>query len=77
MKYNNNYFIQINYFGMIRQTTGEDWNETQISLSTAVPSIGGNIPEINAENVRMRPEYRPMPRMMKAKSSAPGKVQHR
>ncbi len=47
----------VNYFGMICQTTGEDWTDTKISLSTAVPSIGGNVPELNAENVGIKPKY--------------------
>ena len=46
----------INYFGIIQQTTGEDWTDTKISLSTAVPSIDGNVPEITTENVRIKPK---------------------
>lgn len=41
---------------MISQSTGEDWNDTQISLSTAVPSIGGNVPELETLNVRVKPK---------------------
>lgn len=41
---------------MIRQTTGEDWNDSKISLSTAVPSAGGNVPELNPENARIKPK---------------------
>ena len=48
----------VNYFGMICQTTGEDWTDTKISLSTAVPSIGGNVPELNAENVGIKPKLK-------------------
>jgi uncharacterized protein (TIGR02231 family) len=50
----------INYFGMIKQSTGEDWNDTKISLSTAVPSLGGKIPELETQNLRYkvnRPVY--------------------
>ena len=39
---------------MIKQSTGEDWNDTKISLSTAVPSIGGNIPELGTQNLRFK-----------------------
>ena len=39
---------------MITQSTGEDWNETKLSLSTAVPSIGGNVPELETTNVRIK-----------------------
>ncbi len=44
----------INYFGVITQSTGEDWNETKLSLSTAVPSVGGNVPELNTQNVQIK-----------------------
>jgi len=52
--YSDNKSMVINYFGMIQQATGEDWNDTKISLSTAVPSIGGNIPELGTQNVRIK-----------------------
>jgi hypothetical protein len=44
---------------MIRQTTGEDWTDSKISLSTAVPSAGGNVPELNTENARIKPKIQP------------------
>ena len=43
---------------MIKQSTGEDWNDTKISLSTAVPSIGGKIPELETQNLRFKQEVR-------------------
>ena len=46
----------INYFGMITQSTHEDWNDTKLSLSTAVPSVGGNVPELETQNVRIKPK---------------------
>ena len=39
---------------MITQTTGDDWNDTNLSLSTAVPSVGGNVPELDVTNVRIK-----------------------
>ena len=47
-------FLKISYYGMIKQSTGEDWNDAHISLSTAVPSIGGNVPELETLNVRVQ-----------------------
>jgi uncharacterized protein (TIGR02231 family) len=41
----------INYFGVITQSTGEIWLDTKLSLSTAVPSVGGNVPELGTQNV--------------------------
>jgi hypothetical protein len=55
---------------MIRQTTGEDWTDSKISLSTAVPSAGGNVPELNTENARIKPKILIQPRYL-MKSSMP------
>ena len=44
----------ISYFGQIKQKTGENWNDTKICLSTAVPSIGGNVPELPTQTVGIR-----------------------
>lgn len=48
---------------MIVQSTGEDWIDTKISLSTAEPSVGGNVPELETVNVKVREpvvyEHRP------------------
>ncbi|MFX0085954.1 MAG: mucoidy inhibitor MuiA family protein [Candidatus Hodarchaeota archaeon] len=38
--------ILVDYFGIITQRTGEDWNEVELTLSTASPSIVTTIPEI-------------------------------
>eukprot|EP00794_Sanderia_malayensis_P000194 gene194-808_t len=40
--------LQLLYFGIIKQTTGEDWNDAKLSLSTAMPSVGGSPPELDA-----------------------------
>jgi uncharacterized protein (TIGR02231 family) len=32
-------------YGLVRQTTGEDWKDVEVILSTAKPSIGGRMPE--------------------------------
>jgi uncharacterized protein (TIGR02231 family) len=34
-------------YGNIRQWTGEDWTDVRVSLSTAKPSIGGRMPELD------------------------------
>lgn len=36
----------ITYFGNVRQNTGEDWNNAQLTLSTAKPDLGGTAPEL-------------------------------
>ena len=49
--------FKLNYYGLIKQLTGEDWNETRISLSTAAPSIGGIVPELLTQNVKIKPKF--------------------
>ena len=47
------------YYGLIKQATGEDWENANISLSTAQPSIGGSAPSLPARLIRFK---RPPPR---------------
>jgi len=37
--------VEIGYYGKIQQSTGEDWDDVGITLSTAQPSQGGEAPE--------------------------------
>ncbi|KAJ3336166.1 hypothetical protein HDU93_003511, partial [Gonapodya sp. JEL0774] len=37
--------LKIHYRAEIQQSTGEDWNNAQLSLSTASPALGGDAPE--------------------------------
>jgi len=39
--------VELVSYGIIKQTTGEDWQDVEISLSTAKPAIGGRMPYIN------------------------------
>lgn len=36
--------VQLDYFGIVRQSTGEDWKDVAVTLSTARPSLGGAAP---------------------------------
>ncbi|PTX06117.1 hypothetical protein DBL07_08330 [Achromobacter mucicolens] len=38
--------VDLGYFGVIRQNTGEDWNNVKLTLSTARPSLGGAAPTL-------------------------------
>jgi len=40
--------VELVSYGVIRQKTGEDWPEIDISLSTVKPSIGGRMPYITS-----------------------------
>jgi uncharacterized protein (TIGR02231 family) len=38
--------VELSYFGIVRNGTGEDWNDIALTLSTARPGIGGGAPEL-------------------------------
>jgi len=39
--------VELVSYGIIRQVTGEDWLDVDMSLSTAKPAIGGNLPYVS------------------------------
>ncbi|HXA14254.1 MAG TPA: mucoidy inhibitor MuiA family protein, partial [Opitutaceae bacterium] len=38
--------VQLGYFGVVHQRTGEDWTSVELTLSTARPSLGGAPPQL-------------------------------
>ena len=50
--------VELAYFGVVRNGTGEDWKAVALTLSTARPSLGGGAPELPAWIVDVA---RPMP----------------
>jgi uncharacterized protein (TIGR02231 family) len=38
--------VELSYFGLVRNGTGEDWNDIALTLSTARPNLGGGAPEL-------------------------------
>ncbi|HSY53258.1 MAG TPA: mucoidy inhibitor MuiA family protein [Opitutaceae bacterium] len=38
--------VQLGYFGVVHQSTGEDWTNVDLTLSTARPSLGGAPPQL-------------------------------
>ncbi len=59
--------VSLTYFGTVRQNTGEDWKNVQLTLSTARPSLGGAAPELRAWVL----DERPTPVMVAALAAAP------
>ncbi|KAK2192077.1 hypothetical protein NP493_39g01009 [Ridgeia piscesae] len=51
--------------GQMKQTTGEDWTDTRLILSTAMPSVGGNIPELDSWKLGFKPRQ---PKVSKSNS---------
>lgn len=55
--------LDLTWYGMVRQATGEDWPEVELTLSTARPSVSATVPELAPWwiDVPRPPEPRPMP----------------
>jgi uncharacterized protein (TIGR02231 family) len=47
--------VELTYLGNVRQNTGEDWQNVEVSLSTAQPAIGAKMPEIQPWRLRPQP----------------------
>ena len=58
--------VAIDYFGLVRQSTGEDWSNVALTLSTARPSLGGAAPVLSAWNLDVW-----LPRPMPVAAAAP------
>ena len=43
--------LQIHYFALISQSTGEDWDDAPLALSTSLPSIGGSPPGLGTRKL--------------------------
>lgn len=43
--------VALGYFGIVRQSTGEDWKDVSLTLSTARPGLGGAAPVLTVWNV--------------------------
>jgi uncharacterized protein (TIGR02231 family) len=43
--------VSLGYFGVVRQSTGEDWKDVALTLSTARPGFGGAAPGLSIWNL--------------------------
>ena len=57
---------QLQYYGLIKQWTGEDWENASLSLSTAQPSVGGAAPDLPTRIIRF---WRPPPSPVKYRNA--------
>jgi uncharacterized protein (TIGR02231 family) len=48
--------VELSYYGLVRNATGEDWKDVALTLSTARPSLGGGAPELRPWVVDVMPE---------------------
>lgn len=67
--------VELTYYGVVRNATGEDWDNLALTLSTARPSMGGGAPELPAWIVDVsRPVPLPMPAQGVRKTTAERQV---
>jgi len=50
--------VELTYAAFVRQNTGEDWRDIQMTLSTAQPALGGTPPELQPWYVSVAPQIR-------------------
>nr|WP_275261179.1 mucoidy inhibitor MuiA family protein [Achromobacter insuavis] len=62
--------VDLGYFGVIRQNTGEDWNNVKLTLSTARPALGGGAPKLNPWIIDVAAPPPPMPAPVAAAAPA-------
>ena len=60
--------VELVFYGIVKQTTGEDWEDVEIILSTAKPVIGGRMPYVSPWFLR---PYQPIARIKGLKMEAP------
>lgn len=74
--------VNLGYFGIVRQSTGEDWKDVALTLSTARPGLGGAAPVLSVWNLdvfnpialRAAAEQENSRREMRMKTVAPAAV---
>ncbi|XP_065891224.1 protein F37C4.5-like [Dysidea avara] len=60
--FSNDKTMKVLYYGLIKQSTGEDWLDAKLSLSTANPSIGGSVPELDVQLLKFKQPVTIMPK---------------
>ncbi|MDF7823946.1 mucoidy inhibitor MuiA family protein [Pontiellaceae bacterium B12227] len=45
--------VDVKYFALVQQNTGEDWGDVSLKLSTANPGLGGQHPELQPWRIKM------------------------
>lgn len=65
--------IDLAYYGVVRQQTGEDWNSVKLALSTARPSVGARMPELEPwwlQFIEVRPLAAAAPQLQKSRRAS-------
>ncbi|PAA74828.1 hypothetical protein BOX15_Mlig004911g2 [Macrostomum lignano] len=52
--FSNESAMKIIYYGLVQQSTGEDWVNSQLSLSTSQPGVGGTAPALGVHRAHFK-----------------------
>lgn len=66
--------VSVHYRAMVRQNTGENWNDATLRLSTARPQVGGSMPTLMPWRIDLykpEPVYRSSAKLSRESKSAP------
>lgn len=53
--------VQVSFAGLVSQETGEDWNEAQLTLSTAIPATSIRVPKVATWKIGEHDRFIPTP----------------
>ena len=56
--------VQVSFFGLVSQETGEDWQDAALTLSTAIPATATALPKLATWKVGLRDRFIPTPAPM-------------
>lgn len=56
--------VQLNFYGLVSQETGDDWKDTALTLSTAVPSTAMSYPKLLTWKIGVKDRFIPTPAPM-------------
>ncbi len=53
--------VQVSFFGLVSQETGEDWNDASLTLSTALPATTTSLPKLTTWKIGQKDRFIPTP----------------
>ena len=68
--------VGLTWFGVVTQSTGEDWPACELTLSTARPAVATGVPELDPWWVDVRPPMMPMAAMAAPAMAADSSDEH-
>ncbi len=66
--------VQVSFFGLVSQETGEDWQDAALTLSTAIPATATTLPKLATWKIGQRDRFIPTPAPLAVPYRAPPAV---